>query len=48
MIHIEEFWQPADDDNWAPAFLRAQQSVTPKPPRPSPSKIAIEPAIQEV
>ena len=24
MIHIEEFWQMADGDNWAPAFLRAQ------------------------
>ena len=28
MIHIKEFWQMADEDNWAPAFLRAQQSVT--------------------
>jgi len=28
MIYIEAFWQVADGDNWSPAFLRAQQSVT--------------------
>jgi len=27
MLYIEAFWQVADGDDWAPAFLRAQQAV---------------------